>query len=197
MKKLLSTIAVAAVAAGIAAPASATEGWYGRVDAGYSTGGEIEFSDGGSAQYDLENDWMAAAGIGYAFQNNFRVEGEYAYRNNGLEDTDGELELTAHSLFLNGYYDFNRGGRFEPYVGLGVGYVDPEDIDDSGVELDSGWGYQALVGVAIGITERLDLDVGYRYLVADDIDATEGATEATMSYEHQAVTLGLRWQFGA
>lgn len=61
--------------------------------------------------------------------------------------------------------------------------------------------YQAMVGVAIGLTEQLDLDIGYRYFTAPDMDlAAEYMNEpfpTEADYEHQAVTLGLRWQFAA
>ena len=30
--------------------------------------------------------------------------------------------------------------------------------------------YQGLAGVAIGLTERLDLDIGYRYFVAPELE---------------------------
>ncbi len=40
MRKLLSTLAVAALLAGYAGGAQATEGWYARVDVGYSTDGK-------------------------------------------------------------------------------------------------------------------------------------------------------------
>jgi hypothetical protein len=38
---LLSTIALAALLAGLTTKAEATEGWYGRVDAGYSVDGQL------------------------------------------------------------------------------------------------------------------------------------------------------------
>jgi OOP family OmpA-OmpF porin len=193
MRKLLNTIAVAAVAAGAATQAQATEGWYGRADAGYTVDGEIDFNTGTSVDFD--NDWMAGIGVGYAFQNGFRAEAEYSYRNNELEGSG--IESTAHALMANVYYDFNRGGRFEPYVGIGVGYIDPEDLDDAppSVEIDGGLAYQGLVGVAIGLTERLDLDVGYRYLVGSELEWTEGGSSGDLDYTHQAVTVGLRYQF--
>lgn len=194
MRKLLSTIAVAALTAGVATQAAATEGWYGRIDAGYSVDGEADFDDG-STVFDLEDNWMAGIGAGYAFQNGFRLEGEYSYRNNELEGTG--VEAPAHAVFANLYYDFNRGGRFEPYLGVGVGYLDQEDYDDTppSVDVDGGLAYQALAGVAIGLTERLDLDVGYRWLRTDDLDYIEGGPPGQMTYEHQAVTVGLRYQF--
>jgi outer membrane protein OmpA-like peptidoglycan-associated protein/outer membrane protein W len=215
-KKLKRTLALAALMAGgsaVANQAQATEGWYGRVDAGYSVGGsldediELTIGDNSASQstdLDFDNNWMASGGVGYAFSNGFRLEGELAYRNNDFEDSD--TEVTAKSAMLNLYYDFNRGGRLEPYVGVGVGYANV-DPDIAFHEDDSGFAYQALAGVAIGLTERLDLDIGYRYFRVDDLDFG-GTTIPDIldddlvfkfggDYIHQAVTVGLRWQFAA
>jgi OOP family OmpA-OmpF porin len=195
MHRLLTTAALAALAAGVAQNANATEGWYGRVDGGYSIDGEVDFDTG--ASFDLDDNWMADIGVGYAFQNGFRLDGEYSYRSNELDGLG--VDATGHALMANLFYDFNRGGRFEPYVGVGVGYADPEDLDDPppSIEIDSGLAYQAMVGVAIGLTERLDLDVGYRYFVADGLDWTEGGASGDLDYNHQAATIGLRYQFAA
>ena len=90
-KKLKRALALAALMVGagsLTAKANATEGWYGRIDGGYSVDGsldqeiEIEGVGSGSADLDLDNDWMASGGIGYAFGAGFRLEGELAYRNN-------------------------------------------------------------------------------------------------------------------
>jgi outer membrane protein OmpA-like peptidoglycan-associated protein/outer membrane protein W len=206
--RITKTVALAALMASGATVAQATEGWYGRADVGYSTDGNVDFGDGES--YDLENDWTTHLGLGYAFQNNFRLEGELGHRfNNFGEDVgldDGDVRVW--SGMLNLFYDFNRGGRIEPYIGAGIGAARVEGVatehpilyvDDQ----DTVLAYQAIVGLAIGITERLDLDVGYRYFVAEggefdgQADIGNGLEAITVDgdYEQQAVTVGLRWQF--
>jgi outer membrane protein OmpA-like peptidoglycan-associated protein len=197
--KLKRTLALAALLSGAAGVAHPTEGWYGRADVGYSVDGEIEFDTGPA--YDLDDDWMGALGAGYAFTNGFRLEGEVAYRDNEALLPSGApagFDVSAWSLMANLYYDFNRGGRFEPYLGLGVGAIDPEFNDSPPeVDVDPGFAWQAMAGVAIGLTPQLDLDIGYRYLQADDLDFEEGVTTGQMEYMHQAVTVGLRYQFAA
>jgi hypothetical protein len=100
---------------------------------------------------------------------------------------------------LNAYYDFNRGGRFEPYIGLGIGATDIEFNDTPPeVDVDIGAAWQAMAGVAIGLTDRLDLDIGYRYFQTIDLDWQEGAPPGgDFDYEHQAVVVGVRWQFAS
>ncbi len=193
MRKLLSTVVLAALAAGAATQAQATEGWYGRVDGGYSVDGEIDFNNG--ATYDLDDDWMAGGGVGYAFSRGFRLEGELSYRTNELDTYPADISAT--SAMLNLYYDFNRGGRFEPYVGVGIGATDLE-FDGTPEDIDIGGAWQAIAGVAIGLTDRLDLDIGYRYFQGIELEWDDGVgSSGDFDYTHQAVTVGLRWQFAS
>ncbi|MEQ1616881.1 MAG: OmpA family protein [Terricaulis sp.] len=192
MRKLLSTLAAAALLAGIGGGAQAKEGWYGRADVGYSVDGQVDgtFFDGEQTfrqSADLDDGWLADVGIGHAYGNGVRAELELARRNNDINQTNEEADAT--SLMLNGFYDFNRDGRFQPYIGLGIGYANVEiaNFDDS----DFAW--QALAGVGVKLSERTMFDIGYRLFNVDGLDL--GGVET--DYEHQAVTLGLRHQFGA
>ena len=184
MRRLMSTIALAALMAGIATAANATEGWYGRGDVGYSVDGHVE---GGGSSFDFDDDWMVSGGIGYGFSNGFRAEGELSYRKNDL-DVPTNNETTATSLMANLYYDFNRGGRWQPYVGIGAGYT---QVDIEGSDDDSSWAWQAMAGIGYELNDRTTLDVGYRFFRADDLEFTGTDVE----YEHQAVTVGIRWEF--
>jgi outer membrane protein OmpA-like peptidoglycan-associated protein len=198
--------------ASAAGGAYATEGWYGRADVGYSTDGSLEF--GGGDDFEFENDWTQHLGLGYALQNGFRIEGELSHRYNDFGEDDGLVDGNVHAwaAMLNGFYDFNRGGRFEPYLGLGVGAARLNATANNGVDEffqdeDTVLAYQAMVGVAIGLTEQLDLDIGYRYFVAPDasFDGTTIQQSPTLAvpttfdadYEHSAITFGLRYQFAS
>ncbi len=222
MRKLLSTLAIAALLAGYSASANA-EGWYGRADVGITIDGhadvpfegydyydEYEYAESSryvsewsfldSAEVDLEDGWLVDAGLGYAFANGFRAEAELARRTDEVDVGQQEYEqyyyssssdnVIASSLMLNGFYDFNRGGSVQPYVGLGAGYAKVQ----IGEADDSNWAWQALAGVAIPLSERMSLDVGYRYFNVDDLDYP-GVSDA--DYRHEAATIGLRYQFAA
>lgn len=186
--RLKHAIALAALlAAMVAGPAHATEGWYGRVDAGYSVDGELTAF---GFDFDLDDDWMADAAVGYAFANGFRTDVELAYRNNEVDLWQEDAEVW--SGMVNLFYDFNRGGRVQPYVGAGVGYgrLDFLDLDDSG------FAWQAMAGVGIALSERATLDIGYRHFELNSLSLDiDGPTD--VDYQHSAVTLGLRWQFAA
>jgi outer membrane protein OmpA-like peptidoglycan-associated protein len=206
--RITKTFALAALMAGSASVANATEGWYGRVDGGQSFDASAEFK--GIGDGDLGDDWVQSLGMGYAFSNGFRLEGEASHRYNDFEITPGVVnngEVQGWAAMLNGYYDFNRGGTFEPYIGLGIGMarIDVQATNAAAPQLavnetDSVMAYQGMAGVAIGITERLDIDIGYRYFRADDVQlrGTLNAVPNTafkIDYEHQAGMIGLRWQF--
>ncbi len=192
LKRILTIATLLSGVAGVTGVAHATEGWYGRADVGYSVDGYIDFNNG--ADYGLEDDWMGAIGAGYAFAGGLRVEGELSYRTNALDTYPADI--TATSAMGNLYYDFNRGGRFEPYVGVGIGVTDLE-FDGTPESIDVGAAWQALAGVAIGLTDRLDLDIGYRYFQGIELEWEFGGGGGDFDYDHQAVTLGLRYQFSA
>ena len=217
--KLAHTLALAALMTGAAGVANATEGWYGRADIGWSWDGEFETQDDGAYDWgspDLKHDWTQHLGLGYAFQNNFRLEGEIAHRFNQLEPfdvspsegMDAGGDVHAWSAMANLFYDFNRGGAIEPYIGVGVGAarlnmngddlfpVIPFSFDGE----DTVLAYQGMVGFAVGLGEQWDVDVGYRYFIAEGAEFTSNQLAPVtreVDYEHQALTVGLRYQFAA
>jgi OOP family OmpA-OmpF porin len=87
--KLLASVAMAGL---LAAGAAAAEpnGWYGAIDAGYHTLGDVETSRKPRAAFDIatEGDWAAFARLGYRFDQNWRVELEGGYRQNDIELID-------------------------------------------------------------------------------------------------------------
>src|SRR5262245_49740324 len=166
--RISKTMALAALMASAAGGAYATEGWYGRLDVGYSTDGSIDIGD---TDYDFDNDWSEYAGLGYAFPNSgFRLEGEISHRYNDFGEDEGLLDGNVHAwaAMFNAYYDFNRGGSIEPYVGVGIGGARLNASANNGISQftnaeDTVLAYQAMVGLAIGLGEQWDVDIGYRY----------------------------------
>lgn len=209
MRKHLAVLAFAALMAGVSTSAHAQSSWYVRADLGYSVGGELDTSyevyDEGRSDariappgpqalivnqaFDFQDDALFSGAIGYNFDNGFRAEAEVARRQNDLENTSAEVE--AKSVMFNVFYDFNRGGRLQPYVGVGAGYANVElaDVYDS-----SNFAWQAIAGVAAPVGDRLTVDLGYRYFNVDDLSFENGFDA---DYTQQAVTLGLRYRLGA
>ena len=210
------SLALAAVVASVPSFAHAADSWYARADIGYSVGGSADIEAGAPIGGDasLDGNILGSAGIGYAFENGWRLEGELARRESDfgalpLLDQGGTVGAT--SFMLNVYYDFGRGaGNFTPYVGAGAGVaavqleaaniapILPVSIDDDATTM----AYQVMAGVAISLTPQLDLDVGYRFFNSPSIEGTGQVGplpflsvpfEADLS--QHAVTAGLRWKF--
>lgn len=201
-----------ALAVNVPEVANATEGWYARADIGAPIEGSVDISSsaplGGDASY--EGGALMSAGMGYAFLGGWRLEGEFARRQNDLGaapllDPGGSMDTTA--LMANLYWDFGAES-IRPYFGLGVGYAKAQVrgrftpalsspiLDDS----DSGVAYQLSLGVAVELTEHVTLDLGYRYFAAPDFEGA-GATSPASAFpveadiDHQALAVGLRWSY--
>ena len=203
-------------AAAIAGPAAA-EGWYARADLGYGFSGALETpreigiapTFGGAGDFD--GGWAASVASGRAFASGPRVEGELAYRDADVESSVGVApgaEASAISLLANAFYDFNRSGQFQPYIGAGIGVVQIDGRSFNNATLvtdlvgfddtDTNVAYQVLAGVGVGLSERVTLDVGYRYFAAPDLEFSGRgplgvSRDFEADYEHHSATIGLRW----
>jgi opacity protein-like surface antigen len=180
MGKLSTFLAVIGVACGVAATEAAADGAYVGLRGGASILSDsdmtIELGGGGSIPATLlyEPGWTGSLAGGYAWDNGFAVEGEFTFRQNGLdgEELMGALipvggHLRSYALMANGYYRVNTGSIVTPYVGAGVGgallTVDAEsvggDFNDDSVE----FAYQAMAGLMVEITPQLDAGLEYRF----------------------------------
>lgn len=166
----------------------------------------------------------ADVGLGYGFSNGLRFEGVLGYKSGDLDVTRTVSSVvpgltvnpagTASSvdLFLNGLYDFNSEGTVKPYIGVGVGGVRLDAkvanrVRGTGTNLSAangfndtatGLAYQGLAGIGFKMTDRLTLDLGYKYLSAQDLefDGNHGGPAYDVDYTDHTATLGLRYAFG-
>jgi len=92
-------------------------------------GGIFDLTDTG-----LGETWTFGGGIGRYFTRNIRGDVTVDYRfeadaEGTLADPNSTLPGVRHFgvkstvVLANLYYDFNAGGRFSPYVGVGLGYA--------------------------------------------------------------------------
>ena len=120
--------------------------------------------------------------------------------NEFLADAQGDIEQKG--VFLNGYYDFNNGGRFKPYIGAGVGMVDVDiDYAPSGSQVVDGGetvlGYQGRVGASYNVTGPIDLFGEYTYRATKDIETENVLFTGTQEIKNKQslVTVGARYNF--
>lgn len=149
---------------------------------------------------DYDDGWGLGAFGGYHFGNNFRAEGEFGWQKNDLDAGSGDNELFYG--MASGYYDFDVGRPFLPYVGAGVGYGwfwfdgTPSGfaaVDDS----DSTALYHLSAGVSYELSPQTTLFGGYRWLSAfDDPSFTDAAGNTFESdYDAHIVQVGVRFGF--
>ena len=126
--KLLFAAATAALMAAPSLAAAQDSGWYLRGNAGYGTHTDTELSDGMVGEDESEGNIAYSLGLGYEFGNGWRMEldGSSLWTDLGKIDSlpQSSAKLRTNSLMVNAIYDFEDFGRWEPYVGAGVGVVE-------------------------------------------------------------------------
>jgi opacity protein-like surface antigen len=193
--RVLTATAFAATALTATAAAAQSvgpdSGWYVQGNAGANFQSEI--NGGHTAKGDTG--WTVSGAVGRAIGDGFRGEGEVTYLDSDGKHT-GAGDLKTVAGLVNGYYDFNRQGAFQPFVGAGIGFAQvkvdggPNDGDDTG------FAYQFKAGVSHPFNDRLTGEVAYRYFGVNGIKFGQGLTRINGDYTTQAVTVGLRYKLG-
>ena len=169
---------------------------------------------------DIGSSAVLGAAVGARLHPNVRAELAVGYRGSyKLDDVDAGVPISyftadakSLSVMLNGYYDFGSG-PLRPYVTAGIGYARNKlgtvelNLPATAVRLPIGGAtkgnlaWSAGLGVGYAMTNRLTLDVGYRYIDLGDIEASSqtlpfnfgpysGATGKLRAHE---ITVGLRF----
>ena len=171
-----------------AAPAVSPR-WYIRVDGAYAqhdTPVMVENGVDTLINPDLDSTWSVGGGIGMYFTPGIR--GDLTYERRFEADAEGTLDHAGNAfsgvrkfglesdLFMaNLYYDFNPGGRINPYIGVGLGAVRHKTTEGTvetcgcttgTIEEAEKWSAAGalMAGVSANLRSRLHLDMGYRFL---------------------------------
>lgn len=188
--------------------------WETDYDVGYVYGGEVGFKTQKGWRFGLEGTRSVAnvdshedvflAGTEISALDAATLTGSPTALGVSVGDTlaVGEGEIEQYGAFLNGYYDFNKGGRFRPYVGVGVGLVDVEvEYNPSGVGIidgsDTVFGYQGRIGASYTVKGPLDVFTEYTYRATDGVNVQNDLFAGTLEVENDQslVTAGLRYNF--
>jgi opacity protein-like surface antigen len=176
-----------------AAAEEAIDRWYVSIYGGTSVLGKQDARLTRTGQPDSAGDlstragWLAGGAIGLRIRPELRVELEMTYRTNELKNvgvpgldgrpTDGDYASLVY--MVNGYYDFAQWNAsfatFMPYVGVGVGYAQEIDTDQSinGAPVEfsgSKAAYQLLAGVNWHYRSRWSAGLGLRYTGAGTVE---------------------------
>jgi opacity protein-like surface antigen len=138
-----------------------------------------------------------------------RIELEYTRRSNSLDQVKfvegsfkGDGSLTADSLLVNFFGVFHGERRWSPYVGLGIGAarIEASGLKVTGQPLANSsavvFAYQLGTGIDYALTDKLSLDLGYRFFSSTPPKFTEAnGKKFEMDYFNHSVVLGLRLGF--
>jgi len=185
------------------ATSGSDSGWYVRLDGSYGVHHDPDLVEDSSFELSdsaYDPAWSIGAGIGRYFTRSLRGDLTYDYRFetdvSGTASTarsgDGlrEFGLTSHLLLANLYYDFNRHGRINPYIGIGLGAVYHETSEEThptvcpcvssitaeGDNFDFAGALMA--GVALKLRERMNVDLGYRFLYLGEAETGQVRTSS-------------------
>lgn len=198
-------------------------GLYLRGDLGYTAfrnDGAPDLSTGGSRRgFDddrFDRPVSGTLGLGYRLTDILRADITADLFDGRFEGTNESAGVAAHyradlrgvGIMANGYVDLATVAGFTPYLGAGIGatYVDWQDVTagtgsaaiaGGPYEGDGSWRftYALMAGASYDLTERLKLDVSYRYsdIASGDMFARSGEKARDDGLSRHEIRAGLRF----
>ncbi|MEM0900204.1 MAG: outer membrane beta-barrel protein [Pseudomonadota bacterium] len=163
--------------------------------------------------------------VGYRFNNSFAAELEVGAGEQDIDAhtlTAIDTTLSGDNAFgttkftyglINGSLMVDTGTIFTPYVSAGLGIADVE-FENHGVELaaavgplgpgsvtamddsDTAFAYQIGFGSLIDVTDKIGLELGYRYFSVSDVELTAvDGTETDVDLDQHQLSFGIRYSF--
>ncbi|QQX56974.1 outer membrane protein [Pseudomonas chlororaphis] len=168
---------------------------------------------------DNQKDMTGSIGVGYRFGNGWRVEGElslpqkdkFTSGSTTFPTSLNEHHIESRRVMLNAYRDFRVTEKLSVYGSAGLGLAQLESKGwqgnesrqyGSATQTNLAWSLGA--GVAYDVTDRLALDLGYRYIDMGDTESgwnnfpnARGLQDEKMKANlvSSEVVLGMRWAF--
>ena len=198
---------LAALFAGLSAtPAMAEGNPYVSGSAAVTIPGDVEYSNDDLTKFKTGEAFNLA--LGYNF-NPVRAEvavgyqlnafdQEYIAANNATNNYDLDINgnhlknfnLKAMTAMANCYYDIKTSTDVTPYVmgGMGIANLDSGD----GWVNDTGFAWQLGAGVGIKASDKITVDIGYRYLKSNGLKDVDGED---IKWHSQSVLAGIRYDF--
>lgn len=140
--------------------------------------------------------FMASGALGYRYEH-FRGELEYVWRKKNsakvTEITEGKFKSESYMFVV--YYDFFPYTWFTPFVNAGLGYTRSKltfnnKIVNVGYRAkDDSFTWSLGAGISAKVTNRFNVDLGYRYYDMGELSQHNGKTDVT----DQEIYLGLRY----
>lgn len=161
----------------------------------------------------IKNGYALSLIGGYRFCENFRAEGELAYRKHifdkfvvirdypptGVKKGDviklGKTFGYVHSLsyMANFYYDYANRTKLTPFVGIGGGIVRYEERNKCGHDVVYSPALQVIAGASYVINSKLNLEMGYRYYHMKDVKIKNNCLSPKIKYSLHEGLVGVRF----
>jgi opacity protein-like surface antigen len=191
-------------------------GFYVGGNAGLIIPRDSTFKNSGSGDETVtfHNGYSISALSGYKFKNNFRLEGEFGYKNAKTHnvETSGNptrgysSTVSVANLMANAFYDVKTPLTLgvTPYLGGGIGLAalmtTSGSVSGVGKTIDRSedavFAYQIGGGVAYDITSKVTLDLGYRFFDTTEGSLnTSGSTRSKADFTSHNILLGVRYNF--
>jgi len=167
----------------------------------------ITDADGDSVDLEFDPGWNFAAAVGYKV-GMLRMEGEIGYQINDADEFSGgvlgPLSVSAGGdtdiwrFMVNGYFDFDTGTAWIPYICAGIGFasVSMNDLSVLGILIgsddDTVLAYQVGAGLGYAVNATTTVFVDYRYFATED---PEFSYRQEAEIDSHNISLGLRYSF--
>lgn len=209
MKKIFLAIGVVAVLLALHGPSRAqSEGPYIAGAIGLSLPADVDVTGNGvNTTLSSKRGFGTSVAIGNSYGKNVRAEAELNFRRssvNSVSGGEGSGDTSALGFMLNGFYDFDIGSAWRPYLGIGAGgasvsYNNVSPVSGARIDdRDMVFSYQGIVGASYKVNDRTDFFTDYRYVGTSGLDLqTDSSVKVNSDSREHRVMIGLRWSFGA
>jgi opacity protein-like surface antigen len=148
----------------------------------YTDSEEVNVGVTGPSEVSFLNELGLDLTVGYAFSNGLRLEADIVsatlYKDNNADFIDN-LDFRISVTQVKALYDFKVGGKFTPYVGVGIfPFGAPNGQGGLGYEADGSLTVvgSGVVGVLFALDSKVALDLQYSRTLAYNSNATGDAT---------------------
>lgn len=173
---------------------------------------DIVIDDSGTrleSDVDFNTGLIGGAAVGMDINEHLRIEFEYTYRSNDVDDFGGDEidaargDFASVALMANAAYRFRAVDQsLRPYIGAGVGILEEIDFDveggdDAGEFSDHGaFAFQLMAGVDYRLNETWGLNAEVRYFDAGSVELDgDGGRDLDADYRLTSLLLGIRYNF--
>ena len=188
----------------MAAGSATADGFYLKAFGGGSFLADTDVTLGAaSGPTSFDTGTILGGAVGYDYPGSpWRAELEFAYRGADASELPGAIgsegDFASTALMVNGIYEFASRGRWQPFVGVGVGVLTEIDFDvDVSNEFNDRGSFaaQLIAGTEYALSERLALTGELRYFRAGSVGLSSGGSTLEADYSTTDLNLGLKLSF--